>query len=515
MSDAEHLLEARRLHPTTLVLRLLASIPGLILLTLPVWTGGDRSVLYLVFFSAVYALFAVPMIVAHYMRFRYWINPKEVVIQSGVFTRQHRSIPIERIQNIEIRQSLLPRMFGTARVQIETAGSKSAEGLLELVSLAEARNIREVVRAYQRGLASQPADAPQSLEEGPAEAPTEEGRQLLIALSIRRVLLSGVFRFSLIYIALIFSGLQFLNIDVEDIFDWYTRGRLEWMTEVIADSPWLIAIFSALTAAVISWIIGILVNLNRYYGFRLALEGDKLFRRHGLLTVLEGTIPIKKVQAVLLRANPLMRRYGFRRMELQTMGVDADQQGNQVAVPFAREQEIEAINPHVLPFSLPETFFSVSRLMIRRSIIRYSGVLLLIGAPLGYFWAPGYWLFAIWPLLPVLAYLQYKHHGYAFDGNFLFVRRGIILHTIWVLPVERFQVLYGTASIFQRRLGLATVLVDTAGATSVAAPEIRDLPEQTAMELLESLYLRFQEQMNVRVPPLPYNRADAAAAREE
>jgi len=513
--DVAEFREARRLHPSTLVQRIIISLPGLILFSLPFWRGSERVsffVVVLVAIVAVYALVGVPLIVAYYLRFRYWITPKELVVRSGVFTRQHRNIPIDRIQNVEIHQPVIPRLFGTARVVVATAGSKAAEATLEFVSLREARDIRTVVRTYQRqsaaAVAAEPRETlleiPLESPEAPAEveAPREEEERPLIFLPFSRVILSGVYRFSLLYIAVVFSAIHYLNVDPGEILSWFTGERFQAVTRLVGESPWMAALIAVLTAMVFSWIVGILVNVNRFFNFRLGLEGDKLHRRHGLMTVREGTIPLKKVQAVVLRANPLMRRHGWLTLNLQTMGVDTDKRGHQLAVPFARYAEVLSIAPHIAPFALPETFLSVSKLTIRRMTIRYTAMLVVVTAVMSLIWSDAVWMLAGWPLLLLWAYLQYRNHGYGFDGQFLYVRRGVVNHRVWIMPVEKFQVLYESASFFQRRLGLATLHVDMAGAATVRGPQIVDITAADGEVLLNRLHAEMHAEAGL-VPPSP------------
>lgn len=508
----------RRLHPKTLVQRVLISLPSVLLLLIPLLRSSrDGGAWLTLSFALFYGLVALPLIFLQYARFRYWITPKEIVIRSGVLNTQHRSIPIERIQNIETEQSLLPRLFGMAKVRIVTAGSVGAEGVLEYVSLGEAESIRQTVRAYQRrhGLApgasaDVQADVQASVEPAMrAGASTETAwtsasdETPLYAMSLSRVLLSGVFRFSLLYIALIFSAFQYLDVDPEAAADWLTRGRLDRITAFVQASPWLVGIASVLAAASLSWVTGILINLNRYYRFRLALQGDKLHKKSGLLTVSEGTIPLSKVQAVILRTNPAMRRFGWYALELQTMGLNVEQRGYQVAAPFARLGEALQLGQRVYPFSLPEAFLPVSKLMIRRAFIRYASALSMLMAAVGFvvaffldgtgaFWRPALWGLAGLPLLLALAYAQWRGHGYALEGDLLFIRRGVFEQHLWVLPVEKFQVLYAEQSLFQRRLGLKSIYVDTAGAGALTYPEIVDVRAGVADQLLETLHERFR-----------------------
>ena len=374
---------------------------------------------------------------------------------------------------------------------------KKAEGVLEYVSRDEAQRIREIVQSYQRQLATAaPATLEAPAEQVPTPAAVEAMAQVLFTMTLPRILLSGAFRFSLLYIALIFSGLQYvmdpLNLTPEQIADWLMGDGLQPLTAVVQASPWLLGIVTVLAAMLLGWLTGIVINLTKYYGFRLWLEGDKLHRRHGLLTVSEGTIPLKKVQSLILRSNPLMRRFGWYRLELQTMGYDVEKQGYQVAVPFAKKDEILELAPHIRPFALPATFTPVSKITIRRMFIRYSMTLLAVLVPLGYYWQPALWGLLALPLLLYLAFLQYRNHGYALHDDMLYIRRGVFQHYVWVVPVDKFQVFYTAGSFFQRRLGLRSLVIDTAGAGSFRFPQVVDVGAETAEAFIETLYGRFQ-----------------------
>ena len=505
--DAAPFAEGKRLHPLTFVQRIIKSLPALFVALLPLLArSSDTSSIVTLGFVAIYGVVAVPLILLQYLRFHYWITPKEVVIHSGVLTRRKRNIPLDRIQNIVIERSLLPRLLGTAKVKIETAGSTSTEGVLEYVSFDEAQDIRQIVRTFQR---TQSLAAPgtaegtaiQAEETAPALAPTEsDERMLLFEMSLSDIVLSGAFRFSLLYIALIFSGLQYAmdltGLTPEDIVDWFMRGNFRPYAETAQASPWLLGIGTVFVAALLGWLTGIVVNLNKYYGFRLWLDDNKLQRRQGLLTVSEGTIPIPKVQSLILRSNPLMRRFGWFRLKLQTMGYDVEHQGYQDAAPFAREADVLRIGGYIRPFSLPETFTPVSRLTIRRAFVRYTILLLLFVLPLAYFWRPALWGLVALPGLLYFAVLHWRNHGYALQEDLLFIRRGVIRQYLWVVPLDKFQVFYTEGTLFQRRLGLRSLTIDTAGAGSFSYPRIVDVPAPIAAAFMQTLYDGFQAKMS-------------------
>lgn len=494
--------EPQRLHPLTLLLRIGASLPALVVLLLPTLQNPSSENIFAVVLTVFYGVVALPAIILQYMRFSYRITPKQIVIQKGVIKRQNRSIPIERVQNVQIERNLVARLLGVAKVTIETAGSSATEGALEYVGLEAAHEIRQVVRTFQHRTAEDENEAQPDADE-------DASKETLFSMTLRHVLLSGAFRFSLLYIVLVFSVLELVDPEVIIQRVLRSQGRIDQITNAMAAHPILTAIGTVVIAGVLGWISGVLIHLARYYNFALWLDGDKLRKRHGLFTVTEGTIPLEKVQVLILRTNPLMRLFGWYELKVQTVGMNVDEQGHRVIAPFAQYEELLALGRRVRSFDLPDAFGSVSPITIRRRFFRYSVALSILLLPAVYFWPAGWWNpggaplpwwgFALVPLLLGWAVLQYRNHDYAIRNDGLYVRRGVMAQRLWVIPVENFHAFRATATIFQRRLGLKTLFVDTAGAATFAYPEVIDLPAEEADAQLNRLYQRFNILYRTRV----------------
>ena len=244
-------------------------------------------------------------------------------------------------------------------------------------------------------------------------------------------------RFSLLYIAITFSLLEQILPNPDEIEVWITKGWLKPLAEYAAASPWQLTAGIVVLAVLLSWISGILVSVNRFYGFKLGLESNKLHKRHRLLTLSQGTIPIPRVQTLILRANLLMKRFKWVALEVQTMGLESSGRGHQVVAPLARMKEVMDIANHMMPVTIPEHFTPVSKLTIRRTIIRYSVALIVLVLGTSYFWEPALWGLIGMIFIPFYAVLHYKNHGYALQENTLFVRRGVFKHFIWMIPVSK------------------------------------------------------------------------------
>ena len=62
----------------------------------------------------------------------YTLTDQRIKIETGVFGRQEKVIPIDRVQDCTTRMSVLGRMLGYGRVEIDAAGAQGAEILNHL-----------------------------------------------------------------------------------------------------------------------------------------------------------------------------------------------------------------------------------------------------------------------------------------------------------------------------------------------------------------------------------------------
>lgn len=464
--------EGRRLHPTSIVSRFIHEAPKTLLGVVPLlgvtWQTG-LALLVLVGIGVVSIVF--PLL--GWLRFRYHVGPNEIVIESGVLSRNRRSIPFERVQDVDIERGPIARLFGTAVVRIETGSGGKDEGKLDSVSLDEAERLRATIRAARSG----------------AVAVEEPEARPLFAMTLARVMLSGLFAFSLLFLAVIFSALQYLEPVIgEDAFD--PRTWLRWLG--IADlgpGRWIATLGVAIAALLLGMATGVVRTVMRDYGFTLVASEDGLRRRQGLFTLSDVLIPRRRVQALVFRRGPLMQLFGWHRLEFQTLGAGSVRSGHQVAAPFARAEELVPVVAEVRTPELPAEgdYAHVSRRMIVRSAGGY--LVVLLGAALvgGFNWTPLFGLALLAPLTVVAGMLRWRRHRYLVAEDALHVAAGLLTARRWVVPLERLQSLSISRSFLQRRLGTASLHVDTAGASSVFVPTVVDLGAAEAEALARTL----------------------------
>jgi putative membrane protein len=476
----------RRVDPATIALRFVREAPRTVLALpagyLAISGSGLTRALWV---AAAVAVVVVALHILSWSRFKYGVGSDEVVIEQGVLHRSRRSIPFERIQDIDIERRLLARLFGLAKVKIETGAGGKDEGLLDSVTVAEADRLRATVRAWRAG-----DTAPQA-EAGEGAPPVPEAR-VLFAMDVPRVLLFGLFNFSLAYLAGLFALLQLFDDWLP--FDIYDPAR--WMGLVGEYLPhrWSAGAIATLLvlAILIGLVAGVLRTLARDYGYRLSVEGDRFRRERGLFTRSEAVIARRRVQLARLRSGPLRGLFGWWGLSFQTLGAGSDGGGSQMAAPFARREELEPVLAEVAPLRLPEEGLlqPVSSRHIVRSLLHAVALPCAVILAAAIAEPRALWLLALVPMIALGAALDRRFHRYALDGELLFVTRGVLIRRLWVIPVARAHSIGVARGWLQRRLGLATLSVDTAGAPVTGAPRILDLRLEVARGLAEEIAAR-------------------------
>ncbi|CAM4377287.1 PH domain-containing protein [Pseudoalteromonas ostreae] len=92
---------------------------------------------------------------------------RKLVVKRGVFFKEEKSIPLEKITDVGLSQGPLMRLFGLYRLSFETAGQSGHGALVSLLGVVDASEFREAILTQKDNLtAQQPtkanSDEPQS-----------------------------------------------------------------------------------------------------------------------------------------------------------------------------------------------------------------------------------------------------------------------------------------------------------------------------------------------------------------
>lgn len=486
--------------------------------------------------------------VAQYYRFAYEVDGDTLSIESGVFDRQERDIPLGRIQNVDIKRDLLNRLLGVAVVQFETAGGSSTEGVLSVVALEEARRLQDAVARGKREDRedSEPAEgaAPDAAADtaaagdaataeaeraageagvsGPDETATGEsgtgaarrsageeeelfhldssGLALLAGVSVRPsapfLVIFGLPFFSDIALSLFAESIIALGgPEVESLEQFVGLPPIEML---------LLGVIGAVQLFLVTWVASALITANAYYDFRLTQVGNDLRYERGFLNRYSGTIPLEKIQTVTVRENVLMRRFNYGSLALETAGYGPGQSGGDganTAIPLDDRETVIALAERLGDVTVPDVERPPRRAR-RRYAVRFGLVVLGITAVLwavsAFLWTHPWWIALLGLVVaPLAGHYRWKHRGHALSEPAFVARQGFWRRQTRLVPYYRIQTAIDERTVFQRWRNLASVTADTASTASIVGGDAtaHDIEEAEAQSLHPTLLDRLQEDL--------------------
>ncbi|MEO6114721.1 MAG: PH domain-containing protein [Sphingomicrobium sp.] len=471
---------AERLHPLYLVTGLGKSLRGAWgLIAGGVVLGSQGRWFLAALIGVAFVAVSVGSLLLKWLKLEYRVGAHELRIDSGFLSRTSRAIPFDRVTDVDLEQGPLHRLFGLARVRLETgasAGAKNEDGVLDAIALGRAEALREHIRA-RRGQAAAPA-----IEQDADTAP-------LFAMDKRRVAIAGLFNFSLAVLAGLFGVTQTMG-DVIG-FDPFKRAfwidvldRVEPARDVLVAHQFVAAIGGSILLILIGSGTGIVRTLLREHGFRLDRTDTGLRRRRGLVTLTDVTIPARRIQAAIVGSGPIRRALGWCELKLQSLAMDGAK-GDHVVAPLARPGEAAAILASLGWPALPieASWRPVSRAHVTSFAAIMAPALLIALAAIAFI-GPIVLLWVVGAALAVaVRWLDWRHTRYALSGASLFVEAGWWRRRRAIVPTAKIQSVELSENFWSRAFGICALRLGVAGGGGFSAHVVPALSRQDAEAL--------------------------------
>ena len=474
----------QRLHPATLLFDLAAHLKRFALPAVLVLFGMSRSsggpggmfgrapagweVWLLVFFIP-----ATLISIFRYITFRLRYEEQELVIRSGLFFRTERHIPFSRIQNVDAIQNAVHRLLGVVEVRVETGGGKEEEARLSVLPLSALEEMRR--RVFNE----------HSLTRRGETSVSPSGGETLLHLSPRELLLFGVLENRGMVLIAAATGAAWESGVLNRVTDLFFGGLFsrtyfrELATTFFAGGPfpWLrLIVFIAAFFALLLFvrIVSMIWAFVRLYDFRVTRIGEDLRSEYGLITRVAATVPIRRVQAITISADPLHRLLKRATVRVATAGGAGAKQGNRSAsnvrewlAPLIHEEALPHLLQHVSPgFDLNAvTWQPVHPRAFRRAVkpTLVMSVVVSLAASFAIGWAAIGLLSFMVTVSIIVERQNVKHLGWAHDDEVVMMRSGWLSQQITVARVNKIQAVTMGQTPFDRRAAMASVRVDTAG----------------------------------------------------
>jgi putative membrane protein len=472
--------QPQRTAPLTVALGALGSIRSAIIPAIAIaFSGIGGSGRFLIALGVGLASVVIGFGFAYvgWRRLTYTIGATDIRVESGIFSRNARSVPFERIQDVSLEAKPLPRLFGLVAVKFETGAGGGEDLALQYLTTAQGERLRQLVR--ERRDEEQSAVAEQSESIGQSPAINDDG-EVLFAMGPRRLVTFGLFEFSLAAFAVLGGLLQYVD-NVVDVDVWNVKLWRVWLEEqgstVAALGPYAQvagAVAGLIGLVVIGFATGVVRTALRDWGFTLTRSPRGFRRQRGLLTRTDVVMPAHRVQALVIGTGLLRYRFGWHGLSFVSLAQD-DKNESHVVVPFARMDEIAPV-VRAAGFHLPDAGTdwqrASKRYLIDRAVLGTAGLLALaVGAAI---FAPfGVALIPIGLAVMVAGANLYawKFRRHAVDATQIFSTTGLMSPTSRIATRLRLHSVEIAQGLLGQWGGYATVHLGLAGG-SFAIPGV-------------------------------------------
>lgn len=404
-----------RLHPLSPVVRAGRALIPLAFLLLPALAAGSNADVGRFASELAAAGVLVALGGVSWLVTRWRIEGGDLRIETGLIRRSSLRFPLSQIQAIDTVQPLLARMFGLAELRLRMGGSSGKSGRLAYLTADEADVLRARLLALARG------------EAGEAPAPAvPAGETVLVTVPTGRLIASLLISNAGLLVEAVLLGLL--------------------LTLVLAPAA-AVAVIGAGAFSLFGLATAIWQRFNSDYRLTVAEAPDGLRLRSGLLETTAETIRPGRVQAMRMVEPILWRPLGWCRFEVDVAGKQRRKGENssegrrlRTLLPVGRRAEAQALLDRLLPDAAQERLAAPARARLKTP-------------------------------------LRFHNLAWGMTTAGVVTTSGRIGRTTDWVPLEKVQSLRLVQGPAQRRLGLATIHLDTAGRNIDAAIRDRDAAE--------------------------------------
>ncbi|HEX8102800.1 MAG TPA: PH domain-containing protein, partial [Solirubrobacteraceae bacterium] len=271
---------------------------------------------------------------------------------------------------------------------------------------------------------------------------------------------------------------------VDDVYVNDDPRRVAGGLVLLPDTAGEIAL-AALALLAVAWIVSMAGAIVAFAGFSVTRTGDRLVIRRGLLARREASVPLARIQAVIVIEGLLRQPFGLASLRVEVAGYAREAAAAQTLFPLVRAREVEAFLAEMAP-ALAGDPAPLAR-PPGRALRRYALPPTLIAAVPAL--AAALVLGSLWPLLAVLpaALLgpaRFRAAGWRIEPARVTIRSRRLAQRTVLARRTRLQEHRLSQTPFQRRGRLATLAL-AAGAGTRA--RVAHLEEPVARELFAAL----------------------------
>ena len=412
---------------------------------------------------SILGFLVISAIVAYlkYLNFTFHIDDEnnEFVISDGIFNKSRTTISLDKIQQVNINQSLIQRLINVHELNVDSAGSTNKEGQIKAVS-------HELALALKAQLLENDA----KLENANPYAETvADHAEPFIKISFLSLLKIGFtsnylrsFGLILAFFVTIYENFRKLaeseTIDPTTIDSYINKETLVKFSLYL-----VILVISGIL------IINLIRTVVKYFNFEMTKKSGSLILSYGLLNTKSTILRPNRVQIAAITRNFFQKKLDVSSIKIKQAGSgDSKQKNSVIEIPGCNTAEQNAIMD-LLYKTIPEKGAMLTP-NIRKLLF---SIFLSIVLPLGVF------LFAmqkdqqifqlIWiasayiVIVSIILYFSFKNYRLYVSDAFIIKQSGAWDITTEIIEATKIQAISTSQLFWHKKLDIGSLVLYTAG----------------------------------------------------
>jgi len=418
--------------------------------------------------------------VLRYLNFKFHVSQDDFHLSTGILNKDNIVIPKSKIQNVNIKQNFFQQLIDVVSVNIETAGDDSSEIEISALDKGNANRLKEELFTKQ--------SFDENLEMH-VEANASNNDKVFFKASITRLLLEGVsenhFR-SFLIIMSFFFGIYY------EIKDYFENLSFEEQLENninLAETAFMGTLLISLVFVLLFLLVSILFSVIKMLIINLNLEviehRKNIEINKGLFNKMSLALTPSRIQNLVIKTNRFKEWLNLYRLSVKQAMVNKKQQKNFKIVALDANQLEYLVNKLLKTYTKPEFYLKPDgyfkyilwlRLSIGFAVLNVPAYI-IIG---NYFWLVNFLFIAF---TAIYVHIRYRKSGYCISNKFVTITSGFIDTVTHILELHKIQSVEMSQTIFQKRRGIASVIISTAS-KSVSIPYIKTTDAKSIVDSL-------------------------------
>lgn len=272
----------------------------------------------------------------YYRRFLFHINIEDnkFVLEKGVFSTKNIQISFDKIQQVDLKRSILQRVIGIYGVSIDTAGSKDEEIKITALNQEKAQALSKILtRARDRRISEiRDEEEGETLETGEGVLEEELWKHKLSLWALIKIgLTKSYMRGFLLIIVFVFS----IYNQIQDAFSKYMKEAVQYSESYIteASKSVLFVLFLLVGILILSIVVTVGEVIIKHFDLKIQQTPKWLQVEMGLKTNTRVSFQARRLQYMKITTNPIQKRFDLYEAQMALAGSENKLEKSNIVVP--------------------------------------------------------------------------------------------------------------------------------------------------------------------------------------